>query len=228
MARNNYQAGIVITGDASGGIRAIQKTGKELNELEQRFQRGASQSKKFGTDVSTVSQQLHEVDESAGAASGGLEVLRTNLGGVAAAMATAFGAGSIIQQAGLIADTDTLAKSIGVATGELQAWDYAAQQAGLSQGQIGDILKDVAERIGEFSSEGTGEAAALFENLNLQVEEMRRLSPDQQLLKIAGAISELNRNEQISYLEKMGNDATRLLPLLENNAAGLNALTNEA
>lgn len=228
MARNNYQAGIVITGDASGGIRAIQKTGKELNELEQRFQRGASQSKKFGTDVSSVSQQLHDVDESAGAASGGLEVLRTNLGGVAAAMATAFGAGSIIQQAGLIADTDTLAKSIGVATGELQAWDYASQQAGLSTGAIGDILKDVAERIGEFSSEGTGEAAALFENLNLQVEEMRRLSPDQQLLKIAGAISELNRNEQISYLEKMGNDATRLLPLLENNAAGLKALTNEA
>lgn len=228
MARNNYQAGIVITGDASGGIRAIQKTGKELNELEQRFQRSASQSKRFGADVTQAGRQLHHIDDGAVAAGRGLDVLRTNVAGIAAAMATAFGAGSIISQAGVIADMDALAKSIGMGTTELQAWDYAAQQVKLSGGAIGDILKDVAERIGEFSAEGTGEAAALFENLNLEIKELRNLSPDQQLLKIGEAISGLGRGEQISYLERLGNDATRLLPLLENNAEGLRALTTEA
>ncbi|WP_422102006.1 hypothetical protein [Vreelandella sp.] len=224
-----YKTGLIITGDASGGIRAIKATEDELGKLNQRFDRGARQSKQFGADASRAGQQLRDIDTGANEASQGLEVLRSNVVGVAAAMATAFGANSIIQQAQLIADTDSLAQSIGVATGELQAWDYAAQQAGLAQGQIGDILKDVTERIGEFTAEGTGEAAALFENLNLNIEEMKRLSPDQQLLRIAEAISTLEtRGEKISYLERLGNDATRLLPLLDNNAALLREYTNEA
>lgn len=224
-----YKTGLIITGDASGGIRAIKATEDELGRLNQRFDRGARQSKQFGSDASRAGQQLREIDTGANDASRGLEALRSNVVGVAAAMATAFGANSIIQQAQLIADTDSLAQSIGVATGELQAWDYAAQQAGLSQGQIGDILKDVTERIGEFTAEGTGEAAALFENLNLNIEEMKRLSPDQQLLRISEAISTLEtRGEKISYLERLGNDATRLLPLLDNNAALLREYTNEA
>lgn len=224
-----YKTGLIITGDASGGIRAIKATEDELGKLNQRFDRGARQSKQFGADASRAGQQLRDIDTGANEASQGLEVLRSNVVGVAAAMVTAFGANSIIQQAHLIADTDSLAQSIGVATGELQAWDYAAQQAGLAQGQMGDILKDVTERIGEFTAEGTGEAAALFENLNLNIEEMKRLSPDQQLLRIAEAISTLEtRGEKISYLERLGNDATRLLPLLDNNAALLREYTNEA
>ncbi len=224
-----YKTGLIITGDASGGIRAVRATDEAVDKLNQTFDRTSRQSKSFGNDVQQAGRQLSSIDKGATDASRGLAVLRTNATGVAAAMATAFGAGSMIKQARMIADTDALAKSIGMATGELQAWDYAAQLAGLSGGQIGDILKDIAERIGEFSAEGTGEAAALFENLNLSIEEMQRLAPDQQLLKIAEAISTLdNRGQQISYLERLGNDATRLLPLLENNAALLREYTNEA
>lgn len=211
----NYKTGLIITGDASGGIRAIKATDTELGKLNQGFDRGSRRSKQFSQDVNSTSR--------------GLDTLKTSAGGVAAAMATAFGAGSIINQARLIADTDSLAKSIGMATGDLQAWDYAAQQAGLAGGQMGDILKDITERIGEFTAEGTGEAAALFENLNLDIEEMKRLSPDQQLLRIAEAISTLEtRGEKISYLERLGSDATRLLPLLDNNAALLRENINEA
>ncbi|AZM96063.1 hypothetical protein [Vreelandella venusta] len=224
-----YKTGLIITGDASGGIRAVRATDEAVHKLNQTFDRTSRQSKRFGNDVQQAGRQLSSIDKGAADAGRGLAVLRTNATGVAAAMATAFGAGSMIKQARMIADTDALAKSIGMATGELQAWDYAAQLAGLSGGQIGDILKDIAERIGEFSAEGTGEAAALFENLNLSIEEMQRLAPDQQLLKIAEAISTLdNRGQQISYLERLGNDATRLLPLLENNAALLREYTNEA
>jgi Ca2+-binding EF-hand superfamily protein len=224
-----YKTGLIITGDASGGIRAIKATEDELGKLNQRFDRGARQSKQFGSDASRAGQQLREIDTGANDASRGLEVLRSNVVGVAAAMATAFGANSIIQQSRIIADTDALAQSIGIATSELQAWDYAAQQAGFAGGQMGDILKDITEKIGEFTAEGTGEAAALFENLNLNIEEMKRLSPDQQLLRISEAISTLEtRGEKISYLERLGNDATRLLPLLDNNAALLREYTNEA
>ncbi|KIN13496.1 hypothetical protein [Halomonas sp. KHS3] len=224
-----YKTGLIITGDASGGIRAIKATESELGKLNQGFDRGGRQSKQFGADAARAGRQLSAIDQGASDASRGLAVLRTNVAGVAAAMATAFGAGSIINQAKLIADTDSLAKSIGMATGSLQAWDYAAQQAGLAGGQMGDILKDITERIGEFTAEGTGEAAALFENLNLNIEEMKRLAPDQQLLRIADAISTLEtRGEKISYLERLGSDATLLLPLLDDNAAKLREFTNEA
>ncbi|WP_206478077.1 EF-hand domain-containing protein [Halomonas sp. KRD171] len=224
-----YKTGLIITGDASGGIRAIKATGSELGKLNQGFDRGGRQSKQFGADAARAGRQLSAIDQGASDASRGLAVLRTNVAGVAAAMATAFGAGSIINQAKIIADTDSLAKSIGMATGSLQAWDYAAKQAGLAGGQMGDILKDITERIGEFTAEGTGEAVALFENLNLNIGEMKRLAPDQQLLRIADAISTLEtRGEQISYLERLGSDATLLLPLLDNNAAKLREFTNEA
>ncbi|MDN3561727.1 hypothetical protein [Vreelandella neptunia] len=224
-----YKTGLIITGDASGGIRAIKATESELGKLNQGFDRGGRQSKQFGADAARAGRQLSAIDQGASDASRGLAVLRTNVAGVAAAMATAFGAGSIINQARIIADTDSLAKSIGMATGELQAWDYAAKQAGLAGGQMGDILKDITERIGEFTAEGTGEAAALFENLNLNIEEMKRLAPDQQLLRIADAISTLEtRGEKISYLERLGSDATLLLPLLDDNAAKLHEFTNEA
>lgn len=225
----NYKTGLIITGDASGGIRAIKATDDELGKLNKNFDRGSRQSKRFGSDAQRAGRQLSVIDQGATDASRGLALLRTNVAGVAAAMATAFGAGSVINQARLIADTDALAKSIGVATGQLQAWDYAAQQMGMSGGQIGDILKDITERIGEFSAEGTGEAAALFENLNLNIAEMERLAPDEQLLKIADAISTLEtRGEKISYLERLGNDATRLLPLLDDNAALLREYSAEA
>ncbi|QKS24180.1 EF-hand domain-containing protein [Vreelandella titanicae] len=224
-----YKTGLIITGDASGGIRAIKATESELGKLNQGFDRGGRQSKQFGADAARAGRQLSAIDQGASDASRGLAVLRTNVAGVAAAMATAFGAGSIINQAKIIADTDSLAKSIGMATGSLQAWDYAAKQAGLAGGQMGDILKDITERIGEFTAEGTGEAVALFENLNLNIGEMKRLAPDQQLLRIADAISTLEtRGEQISYLERLGSDATLLLPLLDNNAAKLREFTNEA
>ncbi|WP_252109044.1 MULTISPECIES: EF-hand domain-containing protein [unclassified Halomonas] len=225
----NYKAGLIITGDASGGIRAIKATEDELGKLNQGFDRGARQSKRFGSDAARAGRQVAEIDKGASVASRGLDVLHGRVTGVAAAIATAFGAGSVVSQARLIADTDSLARSIGIATGELQAWDYAAQQAGLAGGKMGDILKDITERIGEFTAEGTGEAAALFENLNLNIDEMKRLAPDQQLLKIAEAISTLEtRGEQISYLERLGSDATLLLPLLDNNAAKLRELTSEA
>ena len=224
-----YKTGLIITGDASGGIRAIKATEGELGKLNQRFERSGRQSKQFGADATRAGQQLRNIDAGANEASRGLEVLRTSVAGVAAGLAAAFGAGSIVNQARMIADTDSLAKSIGMATGNLQAWDYAAQQAGLAGGQMGDILKDITERIGEFTAEGTGEAAALFKNLNLNINEMKRLAPDQQLLRIADAISALEtRGEKISYLERLGSDATRLLPLLDNNAALLREYTNEA
>lgn len=146
-----YKTGIIITGDASGGIRAIRATDEQLARLNQGFDQGSRRSRQFNDDVNDTSE--------------GLNTLRASAGGVAAALAGAFGAGSIINQAKIIADTDSLAKSIGIATNSLQAWDYAAQQASLAQGQMGDILKDITERIGEFTAEGTGEAAALFEDL---------------------------------------------------------------
>lgn len=43
----NYKAGLIITGDASGGIRAIKATEGELSKLNQGFGRGSRDSRRF-------------------------------------------------------------------------------------------------------------------------------------------------------------------------------------
>lgn len=255
---NNLTLSVTLTGDGrqlSGTLQDARKDVREFGTETERESRKADtaltapgrsavtvsehlretqrEARNFGTETvqsgRQATQALTQTADQTQTVNGYFSQMRTLVAGVGAALVGAFGANSVINRAGLINDADALATSIGIATSELQAWDYAAQRTGLSAGTIGDIFKDVSDKLGDFAATGGGEAADLFENLNLQVSELLRLSPDQQLLAIADALSSIeDPSQRVFYLESLANDATRLLPLLENNAAGLRTLTDEA
>ena len=210
-----YRTAVIIEGDAKGGIRAIQATDEQLTKLNRRFDDGGKRSRKFAKDIDGTSREL--------------EFLKNTATGVGAALAGAFAVNNLAGQAQMIAQTDALARSLNVSTQTLQQWQYAGQQVGLEADKVGDIFKDVSDKIGDFAATGGGEAKDLFENLNLNIRELVSLSPDQQLLRIADAISQVeDPSQRTFYFESLADDMIRLQPLLANGAAGLRQAAAEA
>jgi len=143
------------------------------------------------------------------------------------AVVTGFFAGLSIR-AHTINQLKVLSESLGVSVEQLQRWQFAAKAVGIESDKMGDIFKDVADKLGDFLVTGGGQAADLFEKLNLDARKFIGLAPDQALLKIGRAIEPLTQQEKIFFMEAIANDAALLLPLLENNAKGFNELAAEA
>lgn len=122
-----------------------------------------------------------------------------------------------------------LARSVNVSSDTMSEWAHAAGTVNIESDKMADIFKDVSDKIGDFARTGGGAAADMFEQLNLDIHELRNLKPDEQLLKIGTALESVNsESEKIFFLEALAGDASRLLPLLENNGEQLQALQQEA
>lgn len=207
MARK-YESAIIITGDASGAISAVQATDDHLRQLNQRQRRNIQTTNDWGrawTDVTRVAKQA----------------------------AVAFGAYQLGQlaatQARSVVETDRLAKSLGVATGQLQAMQYAAGSVGIDASKMGDILKDVSDKIGDAYANNAGEALDIINNLGLSVDKLIQLSPDEQLLAIGDALEKFDsRAAKVNALESISDDGSRLLGLLKNNGAEMRRLMDQA
>lgn len=166
-------------------------------------------------------RQIRQSAENAGAAVG------SALAGMSAA-AIAAGTGAIYllkHTAEATAETDKWAKSLGVSTQTLLQWQYAADRAGLSGDKIADIFKDLNDKIGDAALNKGGEAVDALNALGLSATKLAKLSPDQQLLAIANNLGKIGTTaEKTTVLESLGNDLSRMLPLLENGGAELQRL----
>lgn len=163
----------------------------------------------------------------------GLQGVRTGVNSTAAKMVIFAGPavlGAVISQT-LAATTQQtrLARSLGVSTDVLSEWTHAAATVNVEGDKMADIFKDVQDKIGDFATTGGGGAIDMFEKLNLDIHELVRLAPDQQLIKIGAALDTVETQaEKIFFLEALAGDASLLLPLLENNSEALLALSQEA
>ena len=202
----------------------------ELTEMGQSAQQAAPATE-------DVAEAAEDLGEKADKSSGLLSKLGTGLKTVAAgatALIAGIGASAATLtvfsrgQASLADELTNTANAIGVNREALQVWQIAGERVGLTGDKVTDILRSVTERLGEFAATGGGEAAQVMERLNLQIEDFEGLAPDEQMLKFAEAIESLPKAEQVALLEKLGSDASQLQPLLEDNAAGLRAIAEEA
>lgn len=127
-----------------------------------------------------------------------------------------------------------LAELSGTAAEDFQGWAFAAKSVGIEQDKLGDIFKDVQDKVGDFLQTGGGGLADFFENVAPKVgvtaEQFRNLSgPDALGLYVSSLEkANLSQSEMVFYMEAIASDATLLLPLLEGNAAGYLALRKEA
>ncbi|EIC82006.1 prophage tail length tape measure [Serratia sp. M24T3] len=127
-----------------------------------------------------------------------------------------------------VVETDRWAKSLGISTTELQKWQYAATQAGLSGDNIADIFKDLNDKIGDAVLNKSGEAAQALDTLGLSAKKLQNVSPDKQLLAISAAMKGMNVAQKTTIFEALGNDLSKMIPLLDNGAQKLNQLKQKA
>lgn len=121
-----------------------------------------------------------------------------------------------------IAESDRWAKSLNMSTQSLLSWQYAAQKAGVSGDQMADIFKDIGDKIGDAVLNKSGEAVDALDALGLSAKKLSGESPDKQLLAISDSLSKIKTNaEKTTILESLGNDLSKLLPLLDQGGEKL-------
>ncbi len=182
----------------------------------------ATNTAKFASGMDRVDRRFRRFERSA-------RNVRRLAAGVFAAVATSGVSRYVSNTLEAIDATNDYADALGVSSQKLQALQYAAQRVQLPADKLNDILKDTAEKIGDAYATGGGEAVDALDALGISAERLVNLSPDEQLLAIADQLDNVGtRAEKIQILESLASDASLLLPLLEDDAAGLRELTDEA
>ena len=206
------------------------QAGVDVDNLADEQQRLERESRELQGSVGQLKERLRgyrqEVDQTDSKVGGLIRRMKGGIAtfgawaGAATAAGAALGVGLITRytaaQAQLAERLDNTSEALGINAQRLQEQQYAFSRVGIDAEKTADILKDVSDKIGDYAATGGGEAADLFENLNISVEQLQQLAPDQQLLAIAQALDEVeDRGQQVFFLEAIANDASLLLPLLE-------------
>ena len=130
-------------------------------------------------------------------------------------------------------ELDAQAKLAGVTVEEFQALSYAYGQFNISQEKFADISKDVQDKLGDFLATGAGPFKDFFEQVaprvGLTADALKGLSSSDVLVAVKKAMDDVNisAKEQVFYMESIANDATLLIPALEENEAAINSLAAE-
>lgn len=143
------------------------------------------------------------------------------------AMAAA-GAAVVIFKSKEIDKINQMSSAFGITTKAMQEWSFAGKAVGLEGEKIGDIFKDVSDKLGDFINTGGGGAADLFEYMNIQISDFIGLAPDKAMLKLGEAMDGLNKQDKIFFLESIASDASLLLPLLEDSGKAFKQLAADA
>lgn len=142
-------------------------------------------------------------------------------------------AGPLAGAAKIFADMgDELAKAstrTGVSVEQLSRLKYAADQSGSSLEGLENGLKKMAKTI-VAAGDGNPEAVESLRDIGLSVNDLAKLSPDEQFVSIANAISQIPNptNRAAAAMKIFGKNGTELLPLMVDGAKGINALIEQA
>lgn len=132
------------------------------------------------------------------------------------------------------AEVDRFAKLANTSAEDFQRLAYGANTVGISGEKLADILKDVQDKAGDFAQTGGGGMADFFENIaprvGVTIEQFRRLSGPEALQLYVSSLERANLSQQdvTFYMEALANDATLLLPLLQNNGRSWKELGDQA
>ena len=155
--------------------------------------------------------------------------------GTAAAVAgvtAAFGA-FMVSSAKNAKELEAQARLAGLNVEEFQSLSYAFEMFNIEQEKFADISKDVQDKLGDFIATGAGPFKDFFEQVAPQVgltaDALKDLSSTDVLIAVKKAMDDANisAKEQVFYMEAIANDATLLLPALQNNGAAIKEYSDQ-
>jgi len=185
--------------------------------------------------VSQTSRELDRLTGSSGKAGASFSKMTAVAASAAAAYIAVSGAINTIVLASAKAakETDNLARQARLSTKEFKALEFAANQYGVTGEQVADISKDIADKLGEFATAGTGPFQDFLDVMGMTKQqgvalarEMQHLSGDQVVGELVRRMEEAGASgSQMTFvLESMGNDLSKLIPLYANNSTELRKL----
>lgn len=181
--------------------------------------------------VKQATEQLSLLNQSVDSLNGKL----SNIAGAFVAAFTVSSISALVSKVGEVsAEISRMSQLSGVTVERFQALAFGAKSVGIQSDKLGDIYKDVQDKVGDFLSTGGGELQDFFTKIAPQVgvtaEQFRSLSgPDALQLYVSSLEkANLSQSQMTFYLEAIANDASLLLPLLHNNGEGFRALGEQA
>jgi broad-specificity NMP kinase len=131
--------------------------------------------------------------------------------------------------ASAVASVDDLSKRTGVSTQTLQAYQFAAEQSGVSVETFGKGVQKLGINLGEAQTGNKG-AIKSFADLGLSVQELSRLSPEAAFEAVAAAISQLPGPAQqaAAAVSLFGKSGAELVPVFAEGAGYLSEMRAEA
>ena len=220
---------------ADFNIRFNTETAKFQKDVDyaKKMLRGYTKEAKAANDENVgLSKSLENTADGAKtAAKGVLEIT----GAVTAGLGAVAGATGylITRQAEHARQIERMATVSQTSVEQIQALGYASEQYNISGENMADILKDVNDKLGDFSENEGGEFADFMENIapkvGLTIDKLQQLSGPEALIAVKTAMDAANvpMKSQIFYLESIANDASALMPLLDNQGQKLYELTQK-
>ena len=227
---------LVISVDATKAKTQIDNLNKQMLSIQNNGDKASKSVDIFGEKIKKVGNESPKTYESIKKLAGVMGTLAGATTGMVAALA-----GASIAYAKSAKELDNFARLADANVVEFQRMAVAANRYGVSSEQLSDQLKDFNEKLGEFVLTGSGEAKDAFELLSKRAkmsgEEIKKFALEMQ--KASGPealqmyVSRLEKagvsQEQLSFLvENMGNDLTKLLPILKNGGKELKEMADEA
>ncbi|MCC7408664.1 MAG: hypothetical protein IT442_11380 [Phycisphaeraceae bacterium] len=131
--------------------------------------------------------------------------------------------------AGMGDDLAKMSARTGVSVESLSELGFAAELSGMSMEDLETSLRKMQKTLVEAASGSAGAVDALAK-LGLTAEDLQGLSPDEQLKRIADRLASIRDPALRAALamEVFGKTGTKLLPLMQDGAAGIEALQRQA
>jgi hypothetical protein len=131
--------------------------------------------------------------------------------------------------AAAIAGVDDLSNRTGVSVQSLQAYQFAAEQSGVSVETFGRSVQKLGINLGEAQT-GNKAAARSFADLGLSVDELTRLSPEAAFEAVSAAIAKLPNPAQqaAAAVSVFGKAGAELVPVFAEGAGFLENMRAEA
>ncbi len=210
MAVTAQELNIILSARDKEFSRAMDRANKRVENFSKKAKREFSASSKAMNGLTTAAKRLAPV--------------------LAAALSVraAKNAQMVAVEIGL------LSKMANASTTEFQKFAIAARTVGIEQSKAADILKDTTDRVGDFLITGGGPMKDFFEKVaplvGVTADQFRNLSGPDALQLFVKTLQDAGASQQdmTFFMEAMASDATLLIPLLKDNAAGLKAIGKEA
>lgn len=217
---------VLLSADLSSLPADVRSAANVLKSYAADAQRSEDATLNFGRSFGETADLLSQKSQ---AIIGGFSVMQgAVLGVVGAAVGMASAVSSLAQQG---RELEQMSLKAGVSVEKMQELAYATEQYNVSGDKLADMLKDVQDKLGDFSATGGGEFKDWMENIapkvGLTVSKLQQMAGPEALIAVQNAMDATNvsASEQVFYLESIANDVSTLQPLLRNNGAELQRLT---